>query len=87
MIDNPGFDPTLGNDGGCTGFQWAERLFKGINACCVEHDLGGTDAELFWCLIAATPWWAWGAVAVAVGVALPLARPIYMHGQRKGWWK
>jgi hypothetical protein len=86
MTTSPGFDPSLGNDGGCSGFQWAERLFKGINACCVEHDLGGTDGQLLDCLLNTTPGWAWGFVGLAV-TAMIVVRPLYMHGQRQGWWK
>jgi hypothetical protein len=86
MTTSPGFDPSLGNDGGCSGFQWAERLFSGISACCVDHDLGATDGQLLDCLFSVMPGWAWPLACLALAVMV-MARPLYMHGQRKGWWK
>lgn len=76
----------LGSDGRCTGFEWAEWLFQGINACCNIHDLGATDGQLLDCLLGTTPTWAWFFVGLAVA-AMILLRPIYNMLQRWGWVK
>jgi hypothetical protein len=76
----------ISGDGGCTGFQWAERLFSGINACCVDHDMGGSDGALLDCLMAALPPWAWFFAGLSVSLMI-LLRPIYVWMQRRGWVK
>ncbi len=78
-------DTSLGNDGGCTGFQWLERWVTGIDACCGAHDLGGSDGQLLDCLMSAVPTWAWPLVGFGVA-GMILLRPLYNLGQRKGWW-
>lgn len=40
---------STGPDFECT--WWPDEWFGiSINACCVEHDLGSTDLDLFWCV-------------------------------------
>ena len=79
-------DVSLGSDGGCTGFGWAEALFPRISACCAVHDVGGTDGTLLDCLQQALPTWAWAPAAVAVALMV-LYRPVYNWLQRQGWLK
>ena len=73
-------------DGGCTGFGWVESLWPRTNACCLEHDLGGSDGQLLDCLMAVLPPWAWAVCAFGVFLMV-LFRPIYVFGQRRGWWR
>jgi len=75
--------PELGADGRCTGFpnglgrwQWGH--------CCVEHDAGGSDVDLFGCLLKAVPIAAGPLAAFGVGLMMS-ARPIYNQLQRWGW--
>lgn len=74
------------HDGGCTGFGWVERLWPNATACCLDHDLGGSDGQLLDCLMGVLPPWAWAACAFGVAVMV-LFRPVYVFGQRQGWWK
>lgn len=71
-------------DGGCTGFP--DRLGSlDFTACCVAHDMGGTDQALFQCLNDVAP-----ALAPVFGVCIVLmivARPFYMWMQDRGWVK
>lgn len=67
---------------GCTGFQWAEQLFS-IHACCVAHDLGGTDGALLDCLMSNAPEWLWPIVALSVALMV-LVRPLYRLIKPKG---
>lgn len=60
---------------GCTGFQWAERLFP-IRQCCDVHDAGGGDFELVGCLLANTPVSVWPIVAGCAVLALLVGRPL-----------
>lgn len=78
-------DVSLGSDGGCTGFP--DALF-GLDwsACCVAHDLGGSDGQLLDCLQGVLPGWAWPIAALGVAVMVA-ARPIYNWLQRRGWVK
>lgn len=76
----------LSYDGGCTGFDWAEKLWPDATACCLAHDLGGTDGALLDCLTAALPTWAWAGAAFGVALMV-LVRPAYNWMQRKGWVK
>lgn len=76
-------DVSLGADGRCTGFpnglgrwQWGQ--------CCAAHDLGGSDADLFGCLLSAIPTAAGPLAAFGVGLMMA-ARPIYNQLQRWGW--
>lgn len=73
-------------DGKCTGFGWAEWLFPQVNACCVEHDVGGSDGELLDCLFGVLPPWAWAFAAFGVALMV-LFRPVYVWMQRNGWVK
>ena len=79
-------DISLGSDGGCTGFGWAQWLFPKIGQCCSVHDAGGSDGALLDCLQMNLPAWAW--VPAALGVAgMILFRPLYNLMQLKGWVK
>ncbi len=78
-------DVSLGSDGGCTGFPGG-MFGLDWSACCVAHDLGGSDGMLLDCLQSAVPTWAWPLVASAVA-AMVLWRPVYNWMQRKGWAK
>lgn len=72
-------------DGGCTGFPngigaWDWR------ACCIEHDLTGTDGQLLDCITAVVPDWAAGLVGIAVTIML-FYNPIYDWLHARGWVK
>ncbi len=58
---------------GCTGFWWAERLWS-VRSCCVAHDSGGSDLDLFMCWVSnQMPLW----VAVPAIALMLLGRPLY----------
>jgi hypothetical protein len=74
-----------GSDGACTGFpdgigpwNWA--------ACCLPHDVGGSDGALVDCIAAHAPGLPIVVILAAVTL-MALLRPLYNLGQRWGWWK
>ena len=71
---------------GCTGFWWAEWIFPAVSACCIQHDLGGSDGALLDCLMSALPAWAWAFAAFGVALMV-LWRPVYEALQRLGLMK
>lgn len=79
-------DVSLGSDGGCTAFAWAQAIWPQIGACCALHDLGGSDGSLLDCLQGALPHWAWPLVGFSVALMI-LVRPAYNFMQRQGWVK
>ena len=51
---------------------WFPDVWFGISLtdCCVSHDLGGTNQELYQCALDALPWYGdWVAVAMLVGLS------------------
>lgn len=80
---NPHYDPSLGSDGECTGIP---EGFGGADwtHCCVEHDLGGRDGALADCFQdAGVPIF----LALLMVTIMAGLRPLYMAGQRRGWWR
>ncbi len=75
----------ISSDGECTGFPESIGPWN-WHECCLEHDNGGTDAQLAACVIGATAPWFAPVVLLAV-LLMRLGRPLYNLGQRKGWWK
>lgn len=77
--------PELGSDGECTGFPEKIGKWDWTN-CCLIHDDGGADLELFLCVAQEVP--APVVPVVAACVALMICfRPLYMIGQRHRWWR
>lgn len=83
----PALPPDWRYDGECTGFpNGVEQLGWDWHACCVAHDLGGSDTSLGLCIIDNAPGLPISAVLLALGV-MYVCRPIYVFGQRRGWWR
>lgn len=64
----------MGHDYECS--WWPDEWFGvSINHCCVAHDLGGSDLELFQCVAEQGPYfWVLGVVMI---VGLMIGRPLY----------
>lgn len=81
----PRFDPAFPGDMACTGFPNGIGSLSWLN-CCIAHDLGSTDWELFTCVASVTPDYLDWLVGLAVLLMITF-RPVYNWMQRRGWVK